>query len=1111
MNVTSTITETTALSHQSSTSATTSDTPLASPSTHTASDTTLEASSVSASTSQSTTESISKTPLTGDTPTTSGNFPGGTTVDQTTTVDHTTTVDKTSTMNPSEGNPAFPTQAPDQIPSPLPAAHVLDALIDGQPYHLPSPDEPPIEILLLDGTLAKLFANKVIMRGQTLNIPSGLSGAQEITSGGQTIKAQPGTSKQPGSGGGGGGGGGGSGGGGGGGGLGGLFKGLIGGASKAVGSLTSAGTGALDFASGAAGAGGALAGDLAGTFSTAAGDVGGIVSSINGIQEAFPKDVLSKAGVGAAMGALNLGRDSSNWLTSMGSMLKGFDGLTPEVQQQTRDNMKQYAGTDGPLQKAGEAMKVFEEFPWEEEIPPTQSPTVSGTETSNVQSSQGQSATSDSATTTQTPTQTTTTTSSSTPSPTQSPEEYVISSKEGTSREVFDNFIKELDNGVGKLYAWDLLGSYMYLTNLTAVQVKELPKKHDFLEYISRDDPVDQNVDGSLEEFRAIDTYPPPEHAHEDLAVNKSSHKLDVSNTAHVLRRALISDPDAPWWKKMISAPPVDVNQPNSHPDSYPPYAADDSGGRGTTIYILDDGFDLALPDLAANGRTVESVFAPNEYTLHGIPQSQRHLPGIGGGDHGTMMAVIAAGKLRGIAPNANLFLAKTKNKYRQSADPSRSSTAPVRPKALDFVLREVKQHISNRMAQDPLARSVINMSWGQRLTMGGDLLDPHLQPFFDWCEQNLIPVVISAGNQPAAASLDEGTPQHLGTDTNNIITVGAVKQDGTLWTDTAVPVAGSPGSMTIYAPGEDIQVPQFGGAIPGSLIGRSGTSQAAAITSGLAAYFFSLPNLAAFHLQNNPSDPGNPMKKLLVSHAWTRIPVPAGGIATPPLDPWPRLDELKVLYNLAAGDPFHGGFCIEARAERNSSACEVPTSTVSSSPTSTSDSISTQPPSTTSGLLPTTSLIPPPPATASPSPAPPSPTPDQCRINVIEFDNPDPNNHTSEVWSIAIMPLTPNNALTNNTKICFHGTDANEQTGVDVACPPIGEGDKSVINVRREIGDRLRFVWGNETWTAEDERCVTLENWHQSDIDEKERKRQTECVFGCRIDWSKPPEMHLD
>jgi hypothetical protein len=320
-------------------------------------------------------------------------------------VDRTTTMDHSTTIATSVGAPILPTQTPDDHPLVFPPPHVLDTLIDGQSYHLPSAGEPPVQILLLDGTFAKLFSDKVVVRGQTLAIPAGLSAAQDFTSGGQTIRAQPGKSKQPE-----GGSDGSSGGiGGGKGALGGFLKKLTGAAGKAAGTLAGAGKGAVDFA---AGARGAAAGTLAGTFSAAVGDVGAVVSTLNGIQKAFPTDQLTKAGMGAAMGALNLGRESSNWLTSMQNMVKGFDSLTPEVQQQARENMKQYAGPGGPLQKASEAMKAFEDYPWEEEVPTTSS-TV-GSETTST--STALPTTDTNATTTQSATTSTSTTASSTSS-----------------------------------------------------------------------------------------------------------------------------------------------------------------------------------------------------------------------------------------------------------------------------------------------------------------------------------------------------------------------------------------------------------------------------------------------------------------------------------------------------------------------------------------------------------------------------------------------------------------------------------------------------------------------------------------------------------------------
>lgn len=170
-------------------------------------------------------------------------------------------------------------------------------------------------------------------------------------------------------------------------------------------------------------------------------------------------------------------------------------------------------------------------------------------------------------------------------------------------------------------------------------------------------------------------------------------------------------------------------------------------------------------------------------------------------------MAIIAAGKTLGIAPNANLYLAKTKNMYKDSYfdDNGRTHMGSVQPKALDYVIQYIKRDVTRRLTANPAARSVVNMSWGKtaRTTAGTFDLDEVLIPFIDFCDQLKIPVVISAGNTGQVHDLHSGTPQHLGRADSNIITVGAVKKDGTLWPGTAIPVPGQPGSMTVYAPGE--------------------------------------------------------------------------------------------------------------------------------------------------------------------------------------------------------------------------------------------------------------------------------------------------------------------
>lgn len=48
----------------------------------------------------------------------------------------------------------------------------------------------------------------------------------------------------------------------------------------------------------------------------------------------------------------------------------------------------------------------------------------------------------------------------------------------------------------------------------------------------------------------------------------------------------------------MLSAPPSHDNNPSNDPA----YLADDTGGRGSTIYILDTGFDVNAAVSVAHG-----------------------------------------------------------------------------------------------------------------------------------------------------------------------------------------------------------------------------------------------------------------------------------------------------------------------------------------------------------------------------------------------------------------------------------------------------------------------------------------------------------------------------
>jgi hypothetical protein len=215
----------------------------------------------------------------------------------------------------------------------LPAAHNLEAIIAGVTYHLPSPGQSAIEVLLADGSIAQLLADRVIIHTQVLIIPPGLSLAQQLSIEGQTITAQPGASTKP------------SGGGKGEKGLFGAFAGLVGGAKAATGSIGNLGKGALDFASGAGGAAAAISSPLSGAI----GNVDSIVSSLNGIQEMFPGEEMGQKGMDVFSHVQTLGRQTLDQMKSLEGVLPGFSNLPAGTQNSVRAKAGEIAAKGGLL------------------------------------------------------------------------------------------------------------------------------------------------------------------------------------------------------------------------------------------------------------------------------------------------------------------------------------------------------------------------------------------------------------------------------------------------------------------------------------------------------------------------------------------------------------------------------------------------------------------------------------------------------------------------------------------------------------------------------------------------------------------------------------------
>jgi hypothetical protein len=139
---------------------------------------------------------------------------------------------------------------------------------------------------------------------------------------------------------------------------------------------------------------------------------------------------------------------------------------------------------------------------------------------------------------------------------------------------------------------------------------------------------------------------------------------------------------------------------------------------------------------------------------------------------------------------------------------------------------------------------------------------------------------------------------------------------------------------------------------------------------------------------------------------------------------------------------------------------------------------------------------------TSSPPSPSTAPSSDKCRISVKKIDHADTNNHGEEIWSVGVYSET-GVKLKDSNPICMTGVDADERSGVDVKCDLLGQG----FHLKRKKDDALRISWGTQTWKADDARCEIVRDWYMFDptrVDK--RKRETECTFECKIDWSVSP-----
>lgn len=261
----------------------------------------------------------------------------------------------------------------------------------------------------------------------------------------------------------------------------------------------------------------------------------------------------------------------------------------------------------------------------------------------------------------------------------------------------------------------------------------------------------------------------------------------------------------APWGLERISAFTAQVLSTSAANTLNFTYAFGNQNlGQGVDIYILDTGIS-----------TSHSVFQPRGRArmLWSYDNDLRDLDG-----HGTNVAGIAAGKILGVASEANILGLK-------ALSSTGGSTATVM-KALDLA---VLRH-ETRKLQSNLTGSVVSMSLAASLNV------PSLNHAITSATLAGLHIVVAAGNN--AGSACSISPASSGGTHGPAITVGAIDI-----TSSVASFSNTGACVDLYAPGVDVISAWIGG--PEEVRALTGTSMAAPHVAGLVAYAMGNSTLA--------------------------------------------------------------------------------------------------------------------------------------------------------------------------------------------------------------------------------------------------------------------------
>ncbi|KAF8532965.1 peptidase S8/S53 domain-containing protein [Trichophaea hybrida] len=309
--------------------------------------------------------------------------------------------------------------------------------------------------------------------------------------------------------------------------------------------------------------------------------------------------------------------------------------------------------------------------------------------------------------------------------------------------------------------------------------------------------------------------------------------------------------PSEEWSLRQISQPP------NVKIDKWKDYLYHESAGNGVWVHIQDTGLNLQNAEIKRLENTPEWIFVDDiagQIVNHPADDYYDYQ------NYGTCMLDLAVGKRNGIARNAQAVVMKYTYRNVHKKPNGNDDWHPYYHQRLsDYIkaLEEIWSHIKGTEGEEGFANAVINQSQG--------IFTKHLENDADygdlrtWIEELLVKamdlgaiVLTSAGNGGDQALNQVKWPTLLASAQVPVIVVGSSDYQGKHQSNTDIS-----DMVTVYAPGgrvmcaygwrsaPNVEVPNF--------TVKDGTSEACATTSGLVAYYLSLPTYPGDKSKPNP------------------------------------------------------------------------------------------------------------------------------------------------------------------------------------------------------------------------------------------------------------------